>query len=73
MTNQNTQNNIYDLEERIFQFAKDVRLFLKKLPSTLNNHEDGQQLVRSSGSIGANYIEAFEIYLEFSFCHLGFI
>jgi len=60
MTNQNKQNNIYDLEERTFQFAKDVRLFLKKLPSTLNNLEDGKQLIRSSGSIGANYIEANE-------------
>jgi four helix bundle protein len=30
------------------------------LPRTLSNIEDARQLVRSSGSIGANYIEANE-------------
>jgi four helix bundle protein len=50
----------YDLEERTFQFAKQVRIFVKKLPRTITNIEDIQQLVRSSGSIGANYIEANE-------------
>ena len=50
----------YDLEERTFQFAKDVRLFIKKLPKTLTIIEDGKQLIRSSGSVGANYIEANE-------------
>jgi four helix bundle protein len=30
------------------------------MPRTLSNREDGRQLVRSSGSIGANYIEANE-------------
>ncbi len=59
-TNTKRQIPIYDLEERTFQFARDVRLFLKNLPSTLNNLEDGKQLIRSSGSIGANYIEANE-------------
>ena len=50
----------YDLEERTLQFAIDCRLFLKKLPKTISNSEDGKQLVRSSGSVGANYIEANE-------------
>ena len=50
----------YDLEERTFEFAKAVRLFVKTLPNTLANLEDSKQLVRSSGSIGANYIEANE-------------
>lgn len=50
----------YDLEERTLQFAIDCRLFLKKLPKTISNTEDGKQLVRSSGSVGANYIEANE-------------
>jgi len=50
----------YDLEERTLQFAIDCRLFLKKLPKTISNIEDGKQLVRSSGSVGANYIEANE-------------
>lgn len=50
----------YDLEERTLTFAKNVRLFVKKLPKNSNNFEDSQQLIRSSGSIGANYIEANE-------------
>ena len=51
---------IYDLEERTFQFAKRVRVFIKKLPKTTANIEDGKQVIRSSGSVGANYIEANE-------------
>ncbi|WP_350292698.1 four helix bundle protein [uncultured Croceitalea sp.] len=51
---------VYDLEERTYLFAKSCRLLIKKLPSTISNIEDGKQLVRSSGSVGANYIEANE-------------
>lgn len=50
----------YDLEERTFKFAKRVRDFIKRLPKTTGNFEDGKQVIRSSGSIGANYIEANE-------------
>ena len=35
-------------------------LFVKALPRTMANSEDGRQLVRSSGSVGGNYIEANE-------------
>ena len=51
---------IYDLEERTYQFAKDVRLFVKTLPKTVANIEDGKQVIKASGSVGANYIEANE-------------
>jgi four helix bundle protein len=51
---------VYDLEERTFQFARRARQLVKKLPRTIGNQEDGRQLVRSSGSVGANYIEANE-------------
>lgn len=51
---------VYDLEERTFQFAKKVRIWVKKLPRSIGNDEDARQLVRSSGSVGANYIEANE-------------
>lgn len=51
---------VYDLEERTFQFARGCRLFIKSLPSNIQNREDSKQLVRSSGSVGANYIEANE-------------
>ena len=50
----------FALDERTFEFARDVRLFVKGLPRTICNLEDGKQLVRSSGSVGANYIEANE-------------
>ena len=48
----------YDFAERSHVFAKNVRVFLQKLPRTVANAEDGKQLIRSSGSVGANYIEA---------------
>jgi four helix bundle protein len=50
----------YDLEERTLKFAADVRGFVRLLPRTITNQEDGRQLIRSSGSVGANYIEANE-------------
>ena len=53
-------NNNRDLEERTFEFARDVRLFIKGLEETVANIEDGKQLVRSSGSVAANYREGNE-------------
>lgn len=50
----------YDLEERTFLFAKETRDFLKNLSRTFAVIEDGKQLIRSSWSVGANYIEANE-------------
>jgi len=56
-----TQNQKqYDLEDRTYEFARGVRAFVKKLPKTIANTEDIRQVVRSSGSTGANYIEANE-------------
>ena len=56
------QNNkpVFDLEERTFQFAKAVRLFVKTLPKTITNIEDAKQIVKASGSVGSNYREANE-------------
>jgi len=53
-------NKQYDLEERTFQFASKVREFIRRIPKNICNIEDSKQLTRSSGSIGANYIEANE-------------
>jgi four helix bundle protein len=50
----------FDLEERTFAFAKSCRGFVKTLTRTVGNVEDSRQLVRASGSVGANYIEANE-------------
>jgi four helix bundle protein len=49
-----------DLEDRTFLFAESVRALVKKLPRTIGNIEDVRQLVRASGSVAANWIEADE-------------
>mgnify|MGYP001442228220 CR=1 FL=1 len=50
----------YDLEDRTLEFARRVRAFVKKLRKTIANIEDGKQIIRASGSVGSNYIEANE-------------
>ena len=56
-----TQNSKqYDLEDRTLKFSRRGRVFIKKLPKTIGNIEDGKRVIRSSGSVGANYIEANE-------------
>lgn len=50
----------YDLEERTFLFAHQVRRFIKQLPRTACNENDVRQLARASGAVGANYIEGNE-------------
>ena len=50
----------YDLEERTLQFAKDTIAFIKGIQKTIINLELVKQLVRSSTSVGANFIEANE-------------
>jgi four helix bundle protein len=59
-TAERTSRPPYDLEERTFQFAKRVRLFVKGLPRNIANVEDARQLVKASGSVGATYREANE-------------
>ncbi|HPW34163.1 MAG TPA: four helix bundle protein [Candidatus Paceibacterota bacterium] len=50
----------YNLESRTLKFAQDIRVYIFGLPKTLTNIEYAKQLTRSSGSVGANYIEANE-------------
>ncbi|OAM89162.1 four helix bundle protein [Termitidicoccus mucosus] len=49
-----------DLTDRTFAFAQRVRRFVNRLPRQPSNYEDSKQLVRSSGSVAANYIESQE-------------
>ena len=58
--NVNETQKEYDLEERTFRFARDVRDFLKRVKATIINTEYIKQLIRASGSVGSNYIEANE-------------
>ena len=53
-------NTNYDLNKRTYLFASSVREFARSIPKDICNIEDVKQLVRSSGSVGANYIEANE-------------
>lgn len=50
----------YDLEDRTLNFAKSIIKFINKIRKTLANVEIAKQLIRSGGSVGANYIEANE-------------
>lgn len=51
---------VFDLEERSFKFARRCRDLLRKLPRSITLFEYGKQLLRSSASQAANYIEANE-------------
>jgi len=65
----NSKDSVYDLEDRTFKFANEVRKFVKEFPRNISNIEDIKQLVRSSGSVGANYIEANESLSKRDFKH----
>ena len=67
--NSKQTSKFYDLEERTYKFAKNCRNFVKKLPRTISNIEYGKQLIRSSGSQAANYIEANEALSKKDFVH----
>lgn len=58
--NQNQNQKEYNLEERTYQFAKAVSLLCRKLSKNISNLEYAKQVIRASGSTGANYIEANE-------------
>jgi len=49
-----------DLEERTYKFASAVIDFIEHSPRTITGIEIARQVVRSAGSVGANYIEANE-------------
>lgn len=51
---------MYNFEERTLKYSVEVRKFARELTKSNTNSEDIKQLVRSSGSVGANYIEANE-------------
>jgi four helix bundle protein len=49
-----------DLENRCLNYAVSIRKFVMQCQKNIPNDEDSKQVVRSSGSIGANYVEANE-------------
>jgi len=59
MTSQiQNSNNKFDLEERTAKFGENIILFCKSLKYSYINEPLVKQLIRSSTSIGANYMEA---------------
>ena len=62
-------NKHYDLEERTYKFAEKCKDFIKKIPRSVSNNEYSKQLIRSSGSVAANYIEANESLSRKDFFH----
>lgn len=51
---------VYDLEDRTAAFSKRTRNFIKKIQKNITNIFDCKQVIKSTGSVGANYIEANE-------------
>jgi len=49
-----------DLEDRTLKFPSDIVGFIEQIPRSIPNNEIAKQVVRSAGSVGANYIEANE-------------
>lgn len=60
MTNQESKNKHYDLEDRTFNFGVRIINLAKSLPRNQVNIILSDQVIRSGTSIGANYCEANE-------------
>jgi len=50
----------FDLEQRTLEFSKKVIDLIRRLPKNTVNFELSSQVIRSAGSVGANYREANE-------------
>jgi len=59
----------FNLEDRTFDFANNCKEFLKKIERNIHNVEYYKQLIRSSGSVAANFIEANESFSRNDFSH----
>lgn len=70
LQNPNLQTKkVYDLEERTFAFAENVINTVKNIKVNPVNSRLINQLVGSSGSVGANYCEANEAESKQDFIH----
>ncbi|MBP9751326.1 MAG: four helix bundle protein [Candidatus Moranbacteria bacterium] len=58
MTNDQSPKKKFDLEDRTLDFAKRVVRMCKELPTNTVNDNLVDQVIRSAGSVGANYREA---------------
>ena len=69
MTQAPKPKHSFDLEERTLEFAKEVIRLCKQLPQNVINKEIISQLIRASGSVGANYREANDALSKKDFNH----
>ena len=58
MENNKGGRQLFDLEERTLNFAKRIVRMCKALPNNTVNFKLIDQIIRSAGSVGANYREA---------------
>ncbi len=63
------KKKIYDSEQRTTDFAKRIIRLCKELPKNIINNPLISQIVRSSGSVGANYREANDALGKKDFVH----
>ena len=69
MTKLRNSKHRFDLEKRTLNFAISIRDFVKEIHYSIANREYTKQIIRSSGSVGANYIEANEALSKKDFIH----
>lgn len=69
MTNLPITKHNFDLEERTLEFTKKTIRLCKNLPRNIINNELISQLIRASGSVGANYREANDSLSKKDFAH----
>ncbi len=56
--NQKSNHPVFDLEDRTLTFAKEIIFLCQDLPNNTVNFKLIDQIIRSAGSVGANYREA---------------
>lgn len=61
--------NKFNLEERTLKFAKNIIYLCKTINRNIINMKLIDQIIRSSGSIGANYLEANDSLGKKDFLH----
>ena len=68
-TNYQRPNSKFDLEERTLKFAKQIIHLCQEFPQNTVNFKLIDQVIRSAGSIGANYREANDALGKKDFIH----
>ncbi|MBI4359988.1 MAG: four helix bundle protein [Candidatus Jacksonbacteria bacterium] len=65
----NRDQRVYDLEERTVKLAETIIDLVRQCKESIYNRDIISQLVRCSGSVGANYCEANEAESRKDFIH----